>query len=159
MEIRIAREQDLEGILRLLVQVNQVHANLRPDLFKGGGVKYTLESLKEKLQVENERIYVAVEDDCVLGYVFTVIEDQEESSNRHARRAVYIDDFCVDEECRGKQIGTKLFQFVKQEASVMGAYHITLHVWNCNPWAERFYRSLGMQPMYTAMELVLDPRS
>ncbi len=155
MEIRPARKEDLNGILQLLYQVNQLHANLRPDLFKDGGCKYTIPVLDEKLKHENERIYVAVEEDHVLGYVFIEVRDVEESENLHPRRTVYIDDFCVDETYRCKQIGAKLFAHVKAEAKALGAYHITLHVWNGNESALRFYEKLGMKPMYTSMEYVL----
>ena len=39
-DIRRAEERDLPGIRKLLFQVNQLHADGRPDLFKSGGIKY-----------------------------------------------------------------------------------------------------------------------
>ena len=39
MEIRRATAADIEGIDKLLHQVNMVHHNGRPDLFKAGGRK------------------------------------------------------------------------------------------------------------------------
>ena len=40
MSIRRARAEDLPGVRTLLFQVNQIHADGRPDLFKDGGIKY-----------------------------------------------------------------------------------------------------------------------
>ena len=46
MEIRRAKEQDMDGINKLLLQVCLVHHNGRPDLFKYGAKKYTDEELR-----------------------------------------------------------------------------------------------------------------
>ena len=68
---------------------------------------------------------------------------------------LYIDDICVDENARGKHIGSKLFEYVKEFARDKGCHNITLHVWECNPRAASFYKTLGMEPQYTSMELLL----
>ena len=47
MEIRRAKEQDMNGINALLMQVCLVHHRGRPDLFKYGAKKYTDEQLLE----------------------------------------------------------------------------------------------------------------
>ncbi len=43
--IRRARKEDIPGINHLLAQVLLVHYNVRPDLFKEKGQKYTEEEL------------------------------------------------------------------------------------------------------------------
>ena len=45
-DIRRAEERDLPGIRKLLFQVNQLHADGRPDLFKGPATKYSAEDEK-----------------------------------------------------------------------------------------------------------------
>lgn len=45
IEVRLARESDIDRILELLVQVNMVHHNGRPDIFKGPATKYSREEL------------------------------------------------------------------------------------------------------------------
>ena len=150
--IRTARECDLDGILELLHQVNQIHADERPDLFKAGGSKYTVEDLKEKLKKKDERIYVATDDDRVFGYAFVEIRETKESSNRHPLVNFFIDDLCVEEAFRGESIGTQLFLHVQHEAAEYGADCITLHVWEFNSPARAFYEKVGMKPIYTAME-------
>ncbi len=37
----------------------------------------------------------------------------------------------------------------------LGCYNLTLHVWNDNAGALRFYERLGMKPRYTEMETIL----
>ena len=45
-KVRRAAEKDIERILELLVQVDMVHHNGRPDLFKGPATKYNADELK-----------------------------------------------------------------------------------------------------------------
>lgn len=155
MEIRKARKEDIKGILSLLLQVNQIHADGRPDLFKSGGIKYTESNLAEKMNKEGEMILVAVENGEVLGYSFLEIEDTKESTSLYPHRAIYIDDLCVDETKRGKHVGSELFKEIKKTAKELGAYHITLRVWECNPNARAFYDAMGMKTLYSEMEMLL----
>jgi len=46
LKIRHAAENDIPGISRLLYQVHKVHSDVRPDLFRPGGKKYTDDELK-----------------------------------------------------------------------------------------------------------------
>ena len=46
MNVRRAEIKDIPGILNLLVQVDMVHHEGRPDLFKGPATKYNAEELK-----------------------------------------------------------------------------------------------------------------
>ena len=150
--IKAAQKENIEDILRLLVQVNQVHADGRPDLFKAGGTKYTHKSLEEKLAKEDEIIFVAMEDNEVVGYIFCVFEKTEDTVNTYGKKTLYIDDLCVDQNHRRKGIGQSLYAHTKNFAKYNGFDRVTLHVWECNPKARMFYESLGMKPMYTAME-------
>ena len=68
MLIRRAEISDIPDILRLLVQVCNVHQDIRPDIFKRDGVKYTESDLRELLTDESRPVWCAVEDEHFLGY-------------------------------------------------------------------------------------------
>ena len=70
-------------------------------------------------------------------------------------KTLYIDDICVDEGHRRMNIGTMLFEYVKEYAKTNGFYNITLNVWECNPGAGKFYEALGFKPQKTCMETIL----
>ncbi|MFR2192528.1 MAG: GNAT family N-acetyltransferase [Streptococcus sp.] len=53
------------------------------------------------------------------------------------------------------KIREKLYQFALDYAKELGCYNLTLHVWNDNADALRFYERLGMKPRYTEMETIL----
>ena len=68
---------------------------------------------------------------------------------------MYIDDLCVDENCRGKKVGRKIFEYVKGEAKKKECYEITLNVWEGNDTAKSFYSSMEMKPKKYSMEYIL----
>ena len=47
LSVRRATNEDITAILNLLVQVDMVHHNGRPDIFKGPTTKYNADQLKE----------------------------------------------------------------------------------------------------------------
>ena len=156
MIITIADISHIPGILHLLSQVLEIHADIRPDLFISGKTKYTEADLKDMIQKGDPRIYIAEEEDRVAGYAFCMLQESPATYNTYARKELYIDDLCVDETLRGKHIASALFDHVKKEAAAMNCDAITLNVWAGNTGAERFYEKMGMLPRKTMMELPLD---
>ena len=153
MTIRIAETKDIDRILMLLSQVLEVHANIRPDIFKSGTTKYSHEEIKGILDDEKKNIYVADIDGNVVGYAFCELREPKFTSTMIPFSSYYIDDLCVDETYRGKHIGEALFEYVKKEASRLGCREITLAVWEGNEPARAFYDKMKMHPKETIMEL------
>ena len=156
MNIRRAIDGDIPGVLKLLSQVLEVHARIRPDLFISGTTKYSRDDLSEMFTDDTRPVYVAVdENDNVGGYVFCQIQEPPFASTMIPRKLLFIDDLCVDETLRGQHIGKKLFEFVKEEAAKLDCYEITLNVWEGNDRAHQFYKAMGMKPKETQMEYIL----
>ena len=156
MIIRRAEEKDIEQILKLLSQVLEIHAKIRPDIFIAGTTKYKREELLRIINDENTPVFVAVDDNnSVVGYAFCVIENQPQTNNVLARKELYIDDLCVDFSVRGKGIGKRLFEYVKTKAKSLNCDAITLNVWEGNDAAYRFYKNSGLKPKKTLMEYIL----
>ena len=154
--IRRAEERDIPVIMRLLVQVNMVHHNGRPDLFKGPATKYTEAELREILRDDQRPIFVWTDEaGNVRGYAFCVFEQIVGSNLRTDVKTLYIDDLCVDEQARGQGIGKDLYEFVVQFARESGCYNLTLNVWAANPGAMRFYEKCGLVPQKIGMEKIL----
>ena len=159
MVLRRACEQDLPGLLKLLGQVAMVHHEGRPDLFKAGCRKYTPSQLVSILKDELRPIFVAVDDDAlpgdVLGYAFCIHQQHVDDNVLTDVRTLYIDDLCVDEDVRGRHVGTRLYNHVLGYAREQGYYNVTLNVWACNESARRFYEHLGLVPQKYGMETIL----
>ena len=65
MNIRRAKEADIPNVLRLLSQVLEVHAAIRPDIFVSGTTKYGSEELAEMFADDRRPVYVAEIDGSV----------------------------------------------------------------------------------------------
>ena len=156
MQIRRAENKDAKKILDLLMQVLNIHAAIRPDVFIPDTTKYTESELYDMFKDDTRPVFVAVsDDDKVLGYAFCVLKKQPFSNNMVPFTSLFIDDLCVDESCRGMHIGQKLFDYVKDQAKALGCYEITLNVWEGNDAARGFYENLGLKPKETQMEYIL----
>ena len=154
--IRRANQDDIEGLNRLLKQVLNVHHFGRPDIFKANATKYTNDELKEILLDEKRPIFVSVdENNYVEGYAFCIVQQHIDDNILTDIRTLYIDDLCVDENIRGKHIGKKIYEFVKDYAKKEGFYNLTLNVWALNESALKFYEAMGLKPQKSGMETIL----
>lgn len=175
MKVRRATENDINGILKLLVQVDMVHHTGRPDLFKGPATKYNADELREIIKDDTKPVFVCVEDEdnvndvnegicvepvshndtIVLGHAFCIHQQINNNPVMTDVRTLYIDDICVDENARGRHIGKLLYDSVLDYAKKEGFYNITLNVWSCNPGAMKFYEAMGLKPQKIGMEKII----
>ena len=160
--VRRASVWDIPDLLRLLVQVNMVHHNGRPDLFKGPSTKYTERELREILADDETPVFVCVPAGGepgtrgpVLGYAFCVLKQHVNHSILTDIKTLYIDDLCVDEQLRGQGVGRTLYDYVVQYARSIGCYNLTLNVWSLNPAAMGFYERCGLVPQKVGLETIL----
>lgn len=152
-----ATSQHIEKVTQLLGQVLELHANLRPDIFIPGTTKYTRQELEQIFTNPSTPVFVALDSlEQVVGYAFCVLQNPPFSTNMKPVKTLYIDDLCVDETCRGQQVGTLLFEYVKRFAKEQGCYDVTLNVWEGNNNARHFYEKMGMFVKETQMEILLD---
>ena len=154
MQIRRATLTDIDGINKLLYEVHKVHSDKRPDLFKVGSKKYTNEELAKIIVDDNRPIFVYVDNNIILGYAFCVFIKNNSNSLTDIL-TLYIDDLCVDENARGKKVGTSLYNYVLQFAKEAGCYNVTLNVWACNNSALKFYEKCGLSVQKIGMEKIL----
>jgi len=155
MQIRRGEERDIPQIETLLYQVHKVHSDGRPDLFVAGAKKYDWQEIAEILADDARPVYVAEENGAILGYAFCVLREQKAGS-MYPHKSLYIDDLCVSQSCRGRHVGTSLYDHVAAEARAAGCYSVTLNVWACNEPALRFYQKRGMQVQKYVMEAILE---
>lgn len=132
-----------------------VHHNGRPDIFKSGTKKYTDEELLAIISDDTRPIFVAEDENEVVGYAFCMYQQYKDNNILTDIKTLYIDDLCVDENCRGKRIGKTLYEYVLEFAREQGFYNVTLNVWSCNEGALKFYEKMGLKPQKIGMEKIL----
>lgn len=154
--IRHAEEKDIKRMQELLIQVNNVHASKRPDIFIPDTVKYSVDELKDLIQDALHPIFVYIDDhEIVQGYAFCQVQEFKNDPHMADRKTLYIDDICVDSVCRRQHIGRQLYEYVYEYAKAENFTQITLNVWELNGSARAFYESVGMVPLKTTMEVNL----
>ena len=156
MKVRRAQEKDMERIDALLMQVERIHHEGRPDLFRVGRKKYTDEELRKLIHDDSRPILVAADEkDAVMGYAFCIFQQYQNHNIMTDIKTLYIDDLCVDETIRGRHIGKALYGSVLEFAREQGCYNVTLNVWSCNESAMKFYEACGLKPQKVGMEAIL----
>ena len=156
MQVRRAQEKDMERIDALLMQVERIHHEGRPDLFRVGRKKYTDEELRKLIHDDSRPILVAADEkDAVMGYAFCIFQQYQNHNIMTDIKTLYIDDLCVDETIRGRHIGRTLYDSVLEFARQNGCYNVTLNVWSCNESAMKFYEACGLKPQKVGMEAIL----
>ncbi len=146
----------MPAIGKLLEQVELVHHEGRPDLFKDGGRKYRDDELEAIIADDRRPVFVYDDDaDGVLGYAFCVLEDHSGENVMTPILTCYIDDICVFEHARGRGVGRAIYEYARSWARSAGCYNVTLNVWECNPGARAFYEKMGLKPYKYGMETIL----
>ena len=154
MEIRFAKNSDIPGLIGLLKQVGRVHHEIRPDIFRADAQKYDEAALAQLLQDPTRPIFVALEEK-ILGYCFCILEETRDHPVLMDEKTLYIDDLCVDENCRGQHVGKALYEYVCGYARQQGCRTVTLNVWCGNDSAMAFYEKRGLKPRKIYMETAL----
>ena len=150
--IRRAVKDDIPRIMELLRLVNDIHAEGRPDIFIRGRTKYTPAELEAILADPETPVFVCENaDGGVAGYAFCRLE-RVGGGNQVAGRELYIDDICFSPDHHGSGLPARLCSAVEDFARAEGCQRITLHAWECNPRAIRFYEKQGMSTYFQAME-------
>lgn len=153
--VRRAEDRDIPAIMGLLKQVNQIHYDGRPDLFKLS-TKYTENELRTIMDNDQTPVFVCTDSDGrVLGHGFCVLQRPENTRLLRDILTLYIDDICVDETARGQHVGRMIYEQIIAYARQCGCYNVTLNVWSCNPGAMKFYENLGLVPYKIGMETLL----
>lgn len=153
--VRRAIPEDAESILSLLSQVENIHHENRPDLFRPNGTKYTAMELFNIMADESRPIFVAVTDEGVVGYIFAIITETKGSTMLNDVKTIHLDDVCIDESCRGAGIGGALMKYVLSWAKSVGCDRVDLDVWEFNEDARRFYEKYGLTTQKRRMEMWL----
>ena len=138
--LELARITDREAVNALAVQVHAMHVAWRPDIYEMVEELYPEARFLEA--VNQRQLYVAKIDGVVAGYVLLKIREYNWSGMIY-RKVMLVDEFCVDEICRGQGIGTEMMMEVRALAKAFGCTDLQLGVYPQNDDAVGFYQKCG----------------
>lgn len=150
--IRLATERDKAAINELRRQVNDLHVQGRPDIFKPGFGPEIRDHVDMYLRQENGYAAVAEIGGRVAGMVMVDYIDRPEGPYSLARHFVHIAEICVHASFRRQGVGRALMDFVKSDARHKGYPRIELDVWAFND-ALAFYESEGFTTYRRYLEM------
>ncbi|MCI5920078.1 MAG: GNAT family N-acetyltransferase [Roseburia sp.] len=150
IEIRPVKRQDYDRFSNIMDQVQHLHVNWRPDVYKPANPLITKEMFEEILKEDNW--YVAEDSELVVG-VLEVLRRHVESPSQVTKDVLFISTMAVDEAYRGKGIGHKFFEKVKQLKEEKGCDTIELQVNARNQRAYEMYKKYGFTEKSINMEL------
>ena len=151
IQIRLAKKADYESVKRIMSQVQVMHAEWRPDIYKHNE-NLIPQDVFEKI-LENNTFYVAESDSSVIG-VLEIAYRHVESPSHVTRDVIFVDTMAIDENYRGMGIGHKMFDFIKELKQEKNLDGVELQVNARNSAAYEMYKRYGFTEKSINMELL-----
>lgn len=148
--IRTPKIQDYDRFSNIMDQVQKLHVDWRPDVYKPASPLITREMFEQILK--SDSWYVAEADGTVVG-VLELIHRHVESPAQVTKDILFISTMAVDEKYRGKGIGHQFFEKVKQIREEKSYDTIELQVNAKNKMAYEMYQNYGFTEKSINMEL------
>ena len=140
--LELARESDWEAVNRLSVQIHDLHASWRADIYYHTDEPYPKEKFLEDIQ--NRLVYVAKIDQTVAGYVILSVIHKG-GPGTVEKRMLRLESICVDEAIRGHGVGRAMVGDVFALARAFGCGEVMLGVHPENDKAVGFYQKCGFR--------------
>lgn len=153
--IRTGTEADYEALNRLRAQVNDLHVQGRPDIFKPGFGPALQEHLRVYLSSDANAALVAEADGQIAGFALVDYIVRPASPYNLPRSFYHLAEFGVDAAFRRRGIAAALLAHMKQDALDRGFSRIELDMWEFNQNALAFYEAAGFRCYRRYMELPL----
>ena len=155
MVIRFAKEDELERINVLRKQVNDLHVEGKPDVFKPGFNEELQNYVYYIFKDPEQKIVVADKDGEICGFAILHHICKPENPFMKVRDFLDIDEFCVDEKHRREGIATAMVEFIKNFAKEQGYHRLELNMWEFNQDALAFYEAAGFETFRRYMEMFI----
>ena len=153
IQIRNAIISDYETVIKIMSQVQDMHVEWRPDIYKYNDNLISREVF-EKI-VENDTFFVAENDNKEIVGVLEIAFRHVESPAHVTRDFIFIDTMAVDEKFRGLGVGHKMFEFLKVMKIEKNLDGIELQVNAKNSAAYEMYKKYGFTEKSINMELLM----
>jgi ribosomal protein S18 acetylase RimI-like enzyme len=150
--IRSATAQDYDELCAIIGQVDALHREHAPDVFrKPDGPARERDYILGLLADKDHHLFVAEVEGQMAGFVHVTVWDTPPIPILVPRRLVFVDNLAVSRDLRRLGIGRALMQKAEWWALEQGATEIELNVFEFNEPAIAFYTSLGYKTLRRRM--------
>ena len=138
--LELAKESDWEQVRRLSVQIHDLHAQWRPDIYFHCDEPYPREKFLE--DIRSKLVYVAKLQQNVAGYVVLSFIHKGGAGTVPVKQ-MRLESICVDDAVRGHGIGKAMMTDVRALAKAFGCRELILGVHPENDGAVSFFQKCG----------------
>ena len=150
--IRFAEEKDYNQVEKIMKQVQVMHTEWRPDVYKNVEILLPLDMYMD--YVDNREIIVATLDSGDVVGILIYVTRNISGGPMVDRKVMFIDSMGVDEYYRGQGIGRELFAFARNICEEQEYDGLELQVNAKNIAAKRMYEKYGFTEKSVNMELL-----
>lgn len=155
MTVRFAEEKDLERINELRRQVNDIHVEGKPEIFKAGFPDELRDYIYEIFADPDKSIVAAETDGIICGFAVIGVYVKPETPFMYECRFLEVYEFGVDKAFRRNGAGSEIMKFIRAYAAERGIDRIELDMWEFNDGALKFYEQSGFTTYRRYMEMKL----
>jgi ribosomal protein S18 acetylase RimI-like enzyme len=128
-----------------------MHAAQEPNHFHPADGDLIAQRLTKLVADEHARVFVAVREGSVVGYLIAYLEERVATPIRRGRRFLEIDQIGVESEHRHQGIGKALLRAAETYARDLRVTILQLNTWSFNERGQEFFTRLGYVPKVLRM--------
>ena len=148
-----AKENELVRVNELRKQVNDLHVEGKPEVFKAGFNDELRDYIYNIWDDPEQEIVVADLDGTICGFAVLHHIVKPATPFMYERDFIDVDEFCVDKDYRRQGVASEMITFIRNYAKEKGFNRIELNMWEFNRDALAFYETVGFKTYRRYMEM------
>lgn len=150
--VRIAEENDLVQISKILKEVHTLHQNNRKDIFKDFKEPINMDYYKSLIKDNTSEVFVYEIDNLIIGYMTLKLIEVKNHPVLLDRRILKMEDLAILNKFQNNGYGSKLFDKAIEYSKYINSDGLELQVWDFNEKALKFYQNNSMKCKYLTLE-------
>lgn len=150
--VRDATTDDLDRLAELGVEIQTLHADNRPDLFRPADRGAFRTFFQRQMEAGALFLVAGSGDEEAEGYTLAEVLERPQTPFQLPRKSVYVHHIAVARSARRGGLGELLLAEIAARASRVGATSVRLDSWAFNIDAHQFFEAQGFVPAQIVFE-------
>jgi ribosomal protein S18 acetylase RimI-like enzyme len=152
MNIRPAERGDLKALVELNREVQELHAKLKPSVFKPTSNHDMAPGLAEFIDNDRFHTFIVEDNGKTIGYAVGEFRHQGENAFKYSRNSLLIHQISVAWDHRRRGVASALLDHFQILAERAGVTRLEIDVYTANREAKAFYIARGFGSFRELME-------